>query len=427
MGLDLKIHRPWTTIKAITNPPSLKHKKHFHCAATTASGPLPLQQKRDLQQPTFLPTIYRLSDDVLLYLLLCPELDFKSLHALAQVSLRFRQIVCQLLQVYLLPDLQLTTMIDQEGRGRWTCRYQFQSLDETTLCATFTPDIPASRQSGRGYVGSDQQQKQQCFQRYKCDGSTDAPTLRHIQVHHYDMVLSSSLFVKETRRYREKITHSKIEEKQHHSNTTTPTTASSTILPSDLSCSSSSPMMTCITRQTRRVGIRRCGIRSIRARHFQERLVAKIHPHVTYASSSSLTTTPAWQFTYSVSTQQPIVLGADDTSSSNSSSTNNSSMSLILAHDQHHLQEDINSNKHDARSPCLFNNAASAKQHIVSNQNHKNSRGDTTRYFIPICLTVDVSMLGQRSSCSNYKRFMNHLPSFCWIRRKWALGKQTTP
>ncbi|KAI9471374.1 hypothetical protein BDB00DRAFT_862470 [Zychaea mexicana] len=371
MGLDMKKYRSWATTTARMSTTTYKfyHRRPQH------------QQSNALPPP-----IYRLSDDVLLYLLLCPELDFKSLYAIAQASNRFRGLVCQLLRLYLLPDIQLTTMIDQEGRGRWTCRYSFDSLDETTLSATFIPTSTSSDSSGNDH----HPRREYCFKRYRCDGSSDTPTLRKIEVLHGDDLKSSSLFIKDTRRYREKKKKS-IENREH-------------------------PLeRTSITRQTRRIGIQRCGIRSIRAKHHlvQERLAAKIYHNsnnnASHAFTNASSLPPSWRLMYSVSIQQPVTSSPAFDCASTSSSSNSSSASLPQQHDQYN-------NKQYARSPC--SNAVAA---VDRNQG-------TARYITPLCLAVDVSMLGQRSSNNNsgYKRLINHLPPLCWIRRKWWVSRQTT-
>ncbi|KAG2227949.1 hypothetical protein INT45_011973 [Circinella minor] len=378
MRLDLKLCRSWTAAaKAAISSPS-RTRKYYNSRS----------QQQQSQQSSFLPFIYRLSDDVLLYLLLCPELDFKSLYAVAEVSQRFRNLVCQLLKLYLLPDLQLTTMMDQEGRGRWTCRYNFHSLDENTLCATFTPV-----DSGRG--------GQQYSKRYRCDGSVDAPTLRRIEVLHNDDVISSSLFVKDTRIYCEK--KKTFIEKHHqdqHSNITT------TEVPT-----------TNVTRQARRVGIRRCGVRDIKSKHFQKKLVSKFHHSTTSHISSS------WQLTYLVSNLQPN--REDEVSSSGScitSSTNNSNMSLVLTHDRQ--QQGYNRHYHDNNNKYYACSSTAAIQRQISrNRRHQ----EKARYITPISLNVDVSVLGQRSSNNNYKWFTNNLPSFCWIRQRWPINKTYMP
>ncbi|KAI8139533.1 hypothetical protein BJV82DRAFT_246085 [Fennellomyces sp. T-0311] len=106
-------------------------------------------------------SIYRLSDDVLSYLLQSPVVDFGTLCALSQTSRRLRSVACHVLRYYRLPYIRLATVIDQEGRGKWTCVYEFNSLDETTLRVSFIPICHKG-------------------QRYRYDTSTEAPTLRYI-------------------------------------------------------------------------------------------------------------------------------------------------------------------------------------------------------------------------------------------------------
>lgn len=109
--------------------------------------------------------LYDLPEDVLIVLL--QYLDFVSLMSLAHTSWRLRPVVCCVLRHYLLPKVQVSTVMDQEGRGIWTCRYQFYGLDhdEHEPRAVFAPIDPAH-----------------CHKRYRCDGSTAAPTLRQLVV-----------------------------------------------------------------------------------------------------------------------------------------------------------------------------------------------------------------------------------------------------
>lgn len=109
--------------------------------------------------------LYDLPEDVLIVLL--QYLDFVSLMHLARISRRLRPVVCCVLRHYLLPKVQVATVMDQEGRGRWTCRYQFYGLDhgEHEPRAVFVPLDPTH-----------------CHKRYRCDGSTASPTLRQLVI-----------------------------------------------------------------------------------------------------------------------------------------------------------------------------------------------------------------------------------------------------
>ncbi|KAJ8659091.1 hypothetical protein O0I10_005129 [Lichtheimia ornata] len=121
--------------------------------------------------------LYDLPEDVLIVLL--QYLDFVSLMNLAHTSWRLRPVVCCVLRHYLLPKIQVATVMDQEGRGVWTCRYQFYGLDhdEHEPRAVFAPIDSAH-----------------CHKRYRCDGSTAAPTLRQLVV--FDKEESVSLMKK---------------------------------------------------------------------------------------------------------------------------------------------------------------------------------------------------------------------------------------
>ena len=304
----------------------------FHTRMNYSRWKLSSPKSQSQRQPN-VPAIYRLPDDVLLSLFLCPEFDFTTLYMLAQSSPRFRPLVCQALKCYLLPNVQLTTMIDQEGRGKWTCRYTFASFDDASLRATFIPT-----------------ECNNYYKRYRCDGSTDMPTLRYLEADYNTE--STSLLLKDTRYYRE-------------------TTA---IEPQ------------CIVRQTRNVGIKRCGVRSVKSRQIPEKLAAKI---------SNTSFAPSWHLSYLVSTELPPAASAGSDNASRISSVS--------------LPTEDGNNKQSTHS-----------RHFNA---YKDKRA--ARYVVPLRLSIDISMLGQRSSNAGYKRLFNHYP-LCWLRRKLRMNKQSS-
>lgn len=185
-------------------------------------------------------SIERLPDDVLIYLLLCPDLDFATLSNFAYTSQRMRALVYRVLQYYLLPNIQIAATIDQEGRGRWTSYYKFLHLDPETFSAIFCPFHNG-------------------FKRYRCDGSTESPTLRHLMIvhttdqqHKLVSVKSSFSLLREARGRTGGKTGQPAEEDEDEGANT-----SSAAVPSNHQI---------FMEQARRLGIRRCGLRKVQAR-----------------------------------------------------------------------------------------------------------------------------------------------------------------
>lgn len=162
-----------------------------------------------------------LPDDLLIHLLRDPTLDFKTFYAVARTSRRMRAMVHQVLQCYILPSIQLATVIDQDGRGRWTTCFRFLSLDELTLTATFVPVTNA-------------------YKRYRCDGTTGPPMLRRIVLLSQPGILLASR--KDDRNKKKELCHLNDEENDDNEYKKGNTT---------------------LTRQSQRLGIRRCGIRKL--------------------------------------------------------------------------------------------------------------------------------------------------------------------
>lgn len=76
-------------------------------------------------------TIHHLPDEIItLILLSIQDVDIEMLCTIAAVTPKFRRIAMDLIRRYMLPAIQLNTLIDQEGRRRFTTHYFFQALDE---------------------------------------------------------------------------------------------------------------------------------------------------------------------------------------------------------------------------------------------------------------------------------------------------------
>ncbi|KAJ8659805.1 hypothetical protein O0I10_004398 [Lichtheimia ornata] len=87
-------------------------------------------------------TIDHLPDEIItLILLSIQDVDIEMLCTIAAVTPKFRRIAMDLIRRYMLPGIQLNTLIDQEGRRRFTTHYFFQALDEEKMMATFIPLI----------------------------------------------------------------------------------------------------------------------------------------------------------------------------------------------------------------------------------------------------------------------------------------------
>lgn len=117
-----------------------------HHTTTTTSNPF-FRSKR-FSATTIYPqskeaaTIDHLPDEIItLILLSIQDVDIEMLCTIAAVTPRFRRIAVDLIRRYMLPGIQLNTLIDQEGRRRFTTHYFFQALDEEKMMATFLPLI----------------------------------------------------------------------------------------------------------------------------------------------------------------------------------------------------------------------------------------------------------------------------------------------
>ncbi|KAI7885156.1 hypothetical protein K492DRAFT_204217 [Lichtheimia hyalospora FSU 10163] len=94
------------------------------------------------ETPATITTIDHLPDEIItLILLSIQDVDIEMLCTIAAVTPKFRRIALDLIRRYMLPGIQLNTLIDQEGRRRFTTHYFFQALDEEMMMATFIPLI----------------------------------------------------------------------------------------------------------------------------------------------------------------------------------------------------------------------------------------------------------------------------------------------
>lgn len=123
-------HAQSSLLKLHTTSNNIFKSKQF--SATTTTRPLQNSQT----------TIHHLPDEIItLILLSIQDVDIEMLCTIAVVTPKFRRIAMDLIRRYMLPAIQLNTLIDQEGRRRFTTHYFFQALDEEMMMATFIPLI----------------------------------------------------------------------------------------------------------------------------------------------------------------------------------------------------------------------------------------------------------------------------------------------
>lgn len=79
----------------------------------------------------------RLPDEMLIQILVQPILDLETIGQVIGVSLRMYQLGVYVLNQYRLPSLQLSLMIDQEGRNKMTSQFKVARLDPNSLSVYF--------------------------------------------------------------------------------------------------------------------------------------------------------------------------------------------------------------------------------------------------------------------------------------------------
>ncbi|KAI8143859.1 hypothetical protein BJV82DRAFT_609666 [Fennellomyces sp. T-0311] len=129
-------------------------------------------------------TIEALPDELITHILVHLQADLKTLCEVAQASPRLQKLAMDVLRDYILPNIQLGTIIDQEGRRKATTFYMFDSLDNDTMQVRFKPVMAVS-------------------QRYRNDGYAAPPTLHRLSM----SVNTSTLPVKESNSRRQASWH----------------------------------------------------------------------------------------------------------------------------------------------------------------------------------------------------------------------------
>ncbi|KAI7859158.1 hypothetical protein BDC45DRAFT_497007 [Circinella umbellata] len=104
-----------------------------------------------------------LPDELITHILTYLHTDIKTLSAIAEISPRLHRITMNVIRSYFLPNIQLSTVIDQEGRRKSTMQYVFDTLDNDTLEIQFRP-ITVSPQ------------------RYRNDNFAASPTLHRLSI-----------------------------------------------------------------------------------------------------------------------------------------------------------------------------------------------------------------------------------------------------
>ncbi|KAI9496653.1 hypothetical protein BDB00DRAFT_808229 [Zychaea mexicana] len=339
------------------------------------------------------PSIYRLPDEVLLYLLQCPIVDFNTLCSILHTSKRLRHVACQVFRYNLLPYIRLATVIDQEGRGRWTCIYAFDTLNESTLHASFTPI---------NYKG----------QRYRYDPSTtNAPTLRYILA---AMTNSSSTTAPSSSRCY-------YSSNEPNASYTEPTT----IIPTSFIRSSSqrreyqqqqidSNTEWLMVGQSRQIHQqqqriinnpnRRLSIKQHRQRVVQETLnssTAILQPCGAQQQQEHV----VWRLSYIVNTMQQ----------------QDHKPSCLSAAPPH---LDTATTAHTHNTACSKKRTPHEAADDLGDDDYTTT---TLRYMVPVSLTADITALSegftQHQRMSPCRRWMNQVMTFTWLkRRKWCLN-----
>lgn len=80
----------------------------------------------------------RLPDEMIIQILLQPILDLETLGKVIGVSSRMYHLGVHVLNQYRLPSIQLSLMIDQEGRNKMTSQFRVERLDPVRLSVYFT-------------------------------------------------------------------------------------------------------------------------------------------------------------------------------------------------------------------------------------------------------------------------------------------------
>ncbi|KAI9270756.1 hypothetical protein BDA99DRAFT_502617 [Phascolomyces articulosus] len=121
--------------------------------STTVANMMTTAATATTKQPIIIEKL--LPDELITHILMYLHSDLKTLCTMAEISLRLRRVAMQVIRLYFLPNIRLSTFIDQEGRRKSTMQYVFDSLDDTTLEIQFKPmSISPQRYRNDNYAAS---------------------------------------------------------------------------------------------------------------------------------------------------------------------------------------------------------------------------------------------------------------------------------
>ena len=156
-----------TITTAATNNKRKKRSSSYIIVSTisnTATNTIRRGRRTTMTTTTQLLIIEKLlPDELITHILIYLHMDVKTLSVMAEISPRLHRIAMNVIRSYFLPNIQLSTVIDQEGRRRSTMQYVFETLDNNTLEIKFRP-ITVSPQ------------------RYRNDNFAASPTLHRLSM-----------------------------------------------------------------------------------------------------------------------------------------------------------------------------------------------------------------------------------------------------
>ncbi|KAG2217311.1 hypothetical protein INT45_013007 [Circinella minor] len=163
-----------TTATTTETETDIKRKKRSSCIMISTISNTATNTIRRGRRATMTPTTASsgiqlltieilLPDELITHILMYLHTDIKTLSAIAEVSPRLHRITMNVIRSYFLPNIQLSTVIDQEGRRKSTMQYVFDTLDNDTLEIQFRP-ITVSPQ------------------RYRNDNFAASPTLHRLSI-----------------------------------------------------------------------------------------------------------------------------------------------------------------------------------------------------------------------------------------------------
>ncbi|KAI7869475.1 hypothetical protein BDF14DRAFT_1781653 [Spinellus fusiger] len=303
---------------------------------------MPCTKKKPLSSQPAPLAFYRLSNELILYILQQPTIDLKTLYTMSRLSKRFHSLAICALKVYRLPHIRLMVGTDQEGRGKATTCFRFQSLDSTHLTATFVATTLDPK-------------------RYCRNKSKEPPILRHISMTDSDQDTSGAGVARKHRRVRRQPSWMTMHPTTFHERALSPHTVSRkqecTRLPHSMH-SADTPIDILRPSRTRQLNVKEAGFHILQSQH-RRVLPIQIHSNVK----------PSWRLAYHVGESRNV--GA--------------------------LQDICPSMD---RPDSIFTRIAlQSKMQKKNAQKKKETRHEC--YVCPVVLTLDISLLcrGEESQC----------------------------